>query len=63
MLGINSQIMPNTTNSSNMNIKLFSNAKNSTNALNPNDTINRVDSIMYFGDSEPNYDELIKYYT
>ena len=55
--------MPNTTNSSNMNIKLFSNAKNSTNALNPNDTINRVDSIMYFGDSEPNYDELIKYYT
>lgn len=44
------------------NSKLFSNAKYSTNALNPNDTMNRADSFMCFGDTEPNVEELIRYY-
>lgn len=44
------------------NFKLFSNAKFSTNAINPNDTMNRVDSIICFGDTEPNLEELIRFY-
>lgn len=50
-------------NATNTNSKLFSNGKFSTNLLNPNDTYNRVESIISFELMEPNIEDLIKYFS